>query len=343
WLTNYVRPRIRALVAPRDVPEDLWKKCPSCGTMLYTKDLVANLWVCPECSHHMRLGAKDRLDMLFDEAAYELVELPKIPADPLKFRDNKRYVDRLRDAQTKTKRDDAIMVAHGKLGGSPTVIAAFDFSFMGGSMGIAVGEGIVTAARLAVAQEAALIVIPASGGARMQEGILSLMQMPRTVVASQQVKEAGLPYIVVFTDPTTGGVSASFAMLGDVHIAETGAQIGFAGARVIEETMRQTLPDGFQRAEFLHSHGMVDMVVHRKELKSSIARVLQLLREPHKEPTATDDAAATAAAIATSVNGADTGGELTSTAPANGEVPQATEANHGTDSLEEMPADATKN
>ena len=336
WLTNYVRPRIRALVAPREVPEDLWKKCPSCGSMVYTKDLIANFSVCTECDHHMRLDAKQRLDMMFDEAAYELVELPKIPADPLKFRDNKRYVDRLRDAQSKTSRDDAIMVAHGKLGGQPTVIAAFDFSFMGGSMGIAVGEGIVTAARLAVAQEAALIVIPASGGARMQEGILALMQMPRTVVASQQVREAGLPYIVVFTDPTTGGVSASFAMLGDIHIAETGAQIGFAGARVIEETMRQTLPDGFQRAEFLHSHGMVDMVVHRKNLKSSIARILQLLRQPHK--AAEEQPAAALNGAATSPDTTDTTDDIVSTASPDKDGGDATG-----DELENMPADATKN
>ena len=322
WLANYVRPRIRALVAPRDVPEDLWHKCPSCGSMVYVKYLVANLSVCPECSHHMRLGAKQRLDMMFDDGAYELVALPKIPADPLKFRDNKRYVDRLRDAQSKTGRDDAIMVAHGKLGGMPTVIAAFDFSFMGGSMGIAVGEGIVTAARLAVAQEAALIVIPASGGARMQEGILSLMQMPRTVVASQQVREAGLPYIVVFTDPTTGGVSASFAMLGDVHIAETGAQIGFAGARVIEETMRQTLPDGFQRAEFLHSHGMVDIVVNRKELKPTIARILGLLMQPRMDVSTPAKPAAAGALNGTGKGDKPTGAAAkTAVKPALGNIP----------------------
>ena len=278
--------------------------------MIYNKDLVANNMVCPECSHHMRLNAKQRLELMFDNGAYELVELPKTPADPLKFRDSKRYADRLRDAKSKTGRDDAIMVAHGSIDGVKTVIAAFDFSFMGGSMGIAVGEGIVTAARLAVAQEAALIVVPASGGARMQEGILSLMQMPRTVIASQQVREAGLPYIVVFTDPTTGGVSASFAMLGDVHIAETGAQIGFAGARVIEETMRQTLPDGFQRAEFLHSHGMVDLVVHRKDLKATLGRILNLLTKPYAEAQKPAPKAAT--------NGANGNGNGAAASKANG-------------------------
>ncbi|MBV6631810.1 MAG: acetyl-CoA carboxylase, carboxyltransferase subunit beta [Alphaproteobacteria bacterium] len=287
WLSNYVRPRIRALVgAQRDVPEDLWDKCPSCDAMIFRKDLIANMKVCTQCDHHMRLRAEERLEMVFDDGEYERIELPKNPVDPLKFRDNKRYVDRLRDAQSKTGQDDAIAVAHGSIGGNNAVVAAFDFAFMGGSMGIGVGEGIVAAAKLAVAQDAALIVIPASGGARMQEGILSLMQMPRTVVATQQVKEAGLPYIVVFSDPTTGGVSASFAMLGDIHIAERGAQIGFAGARVIEETMRQTLPDGFQRAEFLHSHGMVDIVVHRRELRKTLGQVLTLLRQPVRKLTA---------------------------------------------------------
>lgn len=280
WLTNFVRPKIRALVAQRDVPENLWDKCPSCDAMIFRKDLLANHRVCPHCDHHMRLGSKERMALLFDHEEYDRVELPKSPVDPLKFRDSKRYVDRLRDAQSKSGMDDAILVAHGRIGGVKAVVAAFDFGFMGGSMGVAVGDGIVTAARLAVAQEAALIVVPASGGARMQEGILSLMQMPRTVIASQQVKEAGLPYIVVLTDPTTGGVTASFAMLGDIQIAESGAQIGFAGARVIEETMRQTLPDGFQRAEFLHSHGMVDLVVKRHKLKKTLARILRLLCDP---------------------------------------------------------------
>ena len=280
WIDNYVRPKIRALVAPRDVPENLWQKCPKCGSMLFQKDLEQNLDVCTHCGFHLRIGPKARLALMFDNGEYQAIELPKVPVDPLKFRDQKRYSDRLKDAQAKTGAVDAIVVAHGTMGNSPVVIAAFDFSFMGGSMGVAVGEGIVAAARLAVLQKASLIVIPASGGARMQEGILSLMQMPRTVIATQMVKEVGLPYIVLLTDPTTGGVSASFAMLGDVHIAEPGAQIGFAGARVIEETIRETLPEGFQRAEYLRDHGMVDMVVERKDLRQTLINLIDLLRHP---------------------------------------------------------------
>jgi acetyl-CoA carboxylase carboxyl transferase subunit beta len=227
----------------------------------------------------MRIGAKERLKMLFDEGDYQTIELPETPLDPLKFRDRKRYTERLKEAQAKTDTTEAILVAHGKMGGAPVVIAAFDFTFMGGSMGMAVGEALLAAAKLAVLQEAPLITIPSSGGARMQEGILSLMQMPRTVIAVEQVKEAGLPYIVLLSDPTTGGVSASFAMLGDIALAEPGAVIGFAGQRVIEETIRETLPEGFQRAEYLLEHGMVDMVVHRRELRETIIRLLQLLRE----------------------------------------------------------------
>jgi acetyl-CoA carboxylase carboxyl transferase subunit beta len=280
WLNNYVRPKIRALVAPREVPENLWHKCPSCEAMIFHRELEENLHVCQHCGFHMRLDPDKRLAILFDDGAYQVVELPKTPVDPLKFRDTKRYADRLKEAQVKAQRSDAIIVAFGKMSGIDVVIAAFDFRFMGGSMGIGVGEGLLSAAKLAVLQEAPLIVVPASGGARMQEGILSLMQMPRTVIAVEMVKEAGLPYIVVLTDPTTGGVTASFAMLGDIQIAEQGAQIGFAGARVIEDTIRETLPEGFQRSEYLLEHGMVDMVVHRKDLRATLSRVLRLLRHP---------------------------------------------------------------
>ncbi len=280
WLSNYVRPKIRALVAPREVPENLWHKCPSCEAMIFHREMEDDLHVCRHCGHHMRIDPAKRLSMLFDNGDYQLVDLPKTPVDPLKFRDTKRYTDRLKEAQAKAARNDAIVVAFGKMGGMDVVIAAFDFRFMGGSMGIAVGEGLLSAAKLAVLQEAPLIVIPASGGARMQEGILSLMQMPRTVIAVEMVKEAGLPYIVVLTDPTTGGVTASFAMLGDIQIAEKGAQIGFAGARVIEDTIRETLPEGFQRSEYLLDHGMVDMVVHRKDLRDTLTRILHLLRHP---------------------------------------------------------------
>lgn len=280
WITNYVRPKIRALVAPReDVPDNLWDKCVSCGHMIFHRELEELLRVCPNCGHHMRIGPERRMEILFDEGAYELVELPAVQADPLKFRDRERYADRLRKARSKTGEQDAIRVGQGRIGGQPAVVAAFDFSFMGGSMGLAVGEGLVTAAREALRRRAALIAVPSSGGARMQEGILSLMQLPRTVIAVQMVREAGLPYVVLLTDPTTGGVSASFAMLGDVQIAEPGAVIGFAGARVIEETIRETLPPGFQRAEYLLEHGMLDMVVPRRELHATLARLLGLLMD----------------------------------------------------------------
>lgn len=280
WLTNFVRPKIRALVRKTEVPDNLWDTCPSCGKMIFHRDLEANQRVCTHCGHHMRLPAKRRLETLFDDGAYARIELPKTIQDPLKFRDQKKYTDRIKAAREKTGEQDAILVAHGRLGGVQTVIAVFDFEFQGGSMGVAVGEALIAAARLAVLQQAPLIVIPASGGARMQEGILSLMQLPRTVIAAEEVKEAGLPYIVLLTDPTTGGVSASFAMLGDIAISEPGATIGFAGARVIEETIREKLPAGFQKAEYLLDHGMVDMVVHRHELRATLARLLKLLTEP---------------------------------------------------------------
>lgn len=280
WLTNFIRPKIKGLMRKADVPENLWDKCPACTKMIFHRDLETNQRVCPHCGHHLRLRAKQRLESLFDDGAYTRIELPKTPADPLRFRDSKRYADRLKDAREKTSETDALMVAHGRMGGLPVVAAAFDFDFMGGSMGIAVGEGLVAAAKLAVLQQASLVVIPSSGGARMQEGILSLMQLPRTVIAAEQVKEAGLPFIVILADPTTGGVSASFAMLGDIQIAEPAAIIGFAGARVIEETIREKLPAGFQRAEYLLDHGMVDMVVHRHKLRETLVRTLKLLLQP---------------------------------------------------------------
>jgi acetyl-CoA carboxylase carboxyl transferase subunit beta len=280
WLTNYVRPKIRALVRKPDVPDNLWDKCPACAKMIFHRELEANQRVCPHCGHHMRLSAQRRLRSIFDDASFSVIELPGTPTDPLRFRDTKRYADRLKQAREKTSLIDAVVVAHGTLGGVPAVIAAFEFDFMGGSMGVAVGEALIAAARLAVLQQAPLIVIPASGGARMQEGALSLMQMPRSVIAVDEVKEAGLPFIVVLADPTTGGVSASFAMLGDIAIAEPGAVIGFAGARVIEETIREKLPPGFQRAEYLRDHGMVDIVVHRHQLRETLIRILSLLTAP---------------------------------------------------------------
>lgn len=277
WLRNFVRPKIRAFVRKKDMPENLWETCPECGQMLFRRELEANLRVCQECGFHMRLGPEMRLKMLFDQGAYKKIELPEAPADPLKFRDRRRYLDRLKDARSKTGAKDAVVVAHGRIGGVNTVVAAFNFDFLGGSMGAAVGEAILTAARLAVLQEAPLVIVPASGGARMQEGAVSLMQMARTTVAVKEVKEAGLPYVVVLTNPTTGGVTASFAMLGDVTIAEPGAVIGFAGVRVIEVTIRESLPEEFQRSEYLLKHGMIDMVVPRSKLRDTLARILGIL------------------------------------------------------------------
>ncbi len=278
WLKDFVRPKLRELVGgQKNIPEDLWDKCPKCSQMIFHRDREKNLGVCQHCGHHMRLGAKQRLEMLFDDGTYRTIGLDNPVTDPLKFRDRRKYAERLKEARTRTGADDALTVAHGTMGGIDVVIAALDFAFMGGSMGVAVGEGILAAARLAVARNAPLIVVTSSGGARMQEGILSLMQMARTTIAVDQVREAGLPYIVVLTDPTTGGVSASFAMLGDVAIAESGALIGFAGARVIEQTIRETLPEGFQKAEFLLQHGMVDMVVRRHELRDTLIRIVGLL------------------------------------------------------------------
>ncbi|MCR9174455.1 MAG: acetyl-CoA carboxylase, carboxyltransferase subunit beta [Alphaproteobacteria bacterium] len=283
WLTNAVLPKIQALVG-REMPDNLWHKCPACGQMIFHADLATNHRVCSECDHHMRLPPMERLKLLFDGGLVEPIELGKPAIDPLKFRDRKRYSDRLREAQSKTGRNDAIVVAHGTIEGNAAVVAAFDFDFMGGSMGSSVGEGLVRAAKLAETQDAALIIVPSSGGARMQEGILSLMQMPRTVAAVERFKETGRPFVVLLTDPTTGGVTASFAMLGDLHISEPGAIIGFAGQRVIQETIREQLPEGFQKAEYLLEHGMVDAVVHRHKLKQTLGGLLGLLMDP--EPKA---------------------------------------------------------
>ena len=281
WLSDFIRPRIRSFVEPKEVPDNLWQKCDSCEGMLFHRDLKDNMNVCYHCGHHLRITVKDRLAILFDGGQYEKIDIPDVALDPLKFRDQKKYIDRLKDTQAKTGLKDAITLAKGTIGGNKVVIAAFDLRFMGGSMGMAVGEGIVRAAEEAVKTKSAFIVVPSSGGARMQEGMLSLVQMPRTIIGVEMVKDAGLPYIVLLTDPTTGGVSASFAMVGDIHIAEPKSMIGFAGRRVIEETVRETLPADFQTAEYLREHGMVDMVVPRKELHDTIARILGLLMKPH--------------------------------------------------------------
>jgi acetyl-CoA carboxylase carboxyl transferase subunit beta len=288
WLTDFVRPKIKALVRSNrpDVPENLWVQCPNCERMIFHRDLESNQRVCPHCSHHFRVGPDYRFESLFDEGSWTRIELPHVPVDPLKFRDRKRYADRLKEAQSKTGRNDAIEAAHGQIDGLSLVVAVMNFEFMAGSMGCALGEGLLAAARLAALQEAAFVVVTASGGARMQEGALSLMQMPRTTIAIEEVKEAGLPYIAILTDPTTGGVTASFAMLGDIAIAEPGAQIGFAGRRVIEQTIREQLPADFQTAEYLLAHGMIDMVVHRFELRATLARIIRLLLRPNLDPDA---------------------------------------------------------
>ncbi len=276
WITNYVRPKINSMLGRREMPENLWIKCPETGEMVFHKDLEENQWVIPASGHHMRIAAKDRLRFFFDDGRYELLENPKVAVDPLKFRDEKRYVDRLRDARTKTAMEDAILNATGSIDGLEVMVTVQDFAFMGGSLGLAAGEAIIHGFETALKRRLPLVLFAASGGARMQEGILSLMQLPRTTVAVDRLKEAGLPYVVVLTNPTTGGVTASYAMLGDVHIAEPGALIGFAGPRVIEQTIREKLPEGFQRAEYLMEHGMVDMVVPRTELKATIARLLKI-------------------------------------------------------------------
>ena len=277
WITNYVRPKINSMLGRRDMPENLWIKDPETGEMVFHKDLESNQFVIPSSGHHMKISARERLKYFFDDGKFDVLENPKVAVDPLKFRDEKRYTDRLREAKTKTGIEDAILNAFGSVEGLPIVATIQDFSFMGGSLGMAAGEAIVHAFETAIQMRRPLVLFAASGGARMQEGILSLMQLARTTVAVDRLKEAGLPYIVVLTNPTTGGVTASYAMLGDVHIAEPGALIGFAGPRVIEQTIREKLPEGFQRAEYLMEHGMVDMVVSRLDLRLTISRLLKIL------------------------------------------------------------------
>jgi acetyl-CoA carboxylase carboxyl transferase subunit beta len=277
WINSVVRPKIRNILRKKELPDNLWVKCPETGQMIYYKDLESNQFVVPGSNYHMRMSAEARLKSLFDNAQYETLPLPEVPVDPLRFRDERRYTDRLKDARSKTGLADAVLAAAGELNGQKIVAAVQDFDFLGGSLGTAAGEAIIAVMRAAVMRNAPLILFAASGGARMQEGILSLMQMPRTTVAVQELREAGLPYVVVLTHPTTGGVTASYAMLGDIQIAEPGALIGFAGPRVIEQTIREQLPNGFQRAEYLHDHGMVDMVVHRHALRETLARICHLL------------------------------------------------------------------
>ena len=299
WISNVVRPKIRGLLNRRETPENLWIKCPETGQLVFFKDVEANQFVIPGSNYHMRMGANARLKSMFDGETWLDVGVPEVPADPLKFRDQRRYADRLKDARTKTGMNDAIKLGFGRLEGIPVVIGVQDFDFMGGSLGMAAGEAIVKGLETAIDRGTPFIMFAASGGARMQEGILSLMQMPRTTVAVEMLPEAKRPYIVVLTNPTTGGVTASYAMLGDVQIAEPGALIGFAGPRVIEQTIREKLPPGFQRSEYLKEHGMVDMVVHRHEMRATLGRICRLLTKaapnaPRATMPATDDVAAPA-------------------------------------------------
>src|SRR5450631_566042 len=286
WISNVVPPKVRSLLR-RETPENLWVKCPESGELVFHKDLEANLFVVPGSGYHMRLSPKARLENLFDGAMYEELPTPEVPLDPLKFRDVKRYTDRLKEYRLKTGAPDAVKLAIGKLESMEVVAAVQDFDFLGGSLGMAAGEAIITGMTTAVERHAPFIIFTASGGARMQEGIFSLMQMPRTTIAVQRLRNAKLPYIVVLTNPTTGGVTASYAMLGDIHIAEPGAVIGFAGARVIEQTIRERLPEGFQRAEYLEAHGMIDIVVPRQEMRATLARLCALMtRTPPMEQAA---------------------------------------------------------
>ncbi len=276
WISN-VGPKIRSFLGRREVPENLWIKCPETGQLVFHKDVEANQWVIPGSNYHMRMSATARLKATFDNETWLDIAVPGVAADPLKFRDEKKYADRIKDARAKTGMNDAVKLGYGKLEGLPIVAAAQDFDFMGGSLGMAAGEAVIKGLETAVEKQTPFILFVASGGARMQEGILSLMQMPRTTVGVQRLRKVKKPYIVVLTNPTTGGVTASYAMLGDVQIAEPGALIGFAGPRVIEQTIREKLPEGFQRAEYLRDHGMVDLVVHRHEMRKTIARICKLM------------------------------------------------------------------
>jgi len=317
WIDNFVRPKIRSFLnTKRDTPENLWVKDPDSGEMVFYRDLEANQWVVPNSGYHMKIKPADRLATFFDGGVYDVVPLPGVAQDPLKFRAQKRYVDQLKEARVKTGEDDAVLVATGKLYQRDVTVAVQDFDFMAGSLGMAAGQGIITGLETAANRKTPFVLFVASGGARMQEGILSLMQMPRTTVAVLRLREAGLPFFVVFTNPTTGGVTASYAMLGDVHLAEPGALICFAGPRVIEQTIREKLPKGFQRSEYLYEHGMVDMVVHRHNLRSTIGSLAGILMRA--EPV----------------------DELTTTAPARVSMREAAVAAEGDDDLATPPPEA---
>ena len=310
WINNVVRPRIRSFLKPKDTgSENLWVKDPESGEMVFYRDLEANMWVVPNSGYHMKIKAADRLATFLDEGQYKTIPLPSVAQDPLKFRDSKRYTDRLKEQRLKTGTEDAVTVATGELFGQAVTVAVQDFDFMGGSLGLAAGSAIVTGLETAAAKKTPFVLFVSSGGARMQEGILSLMQMPRTTVGVLRLREAGLPFIVVFTNPTTGGVTASYAMLGDVHIAEPGALIGFAGPRVIEQTIREKLPKGFQRSEYLYEHGMVDMVVHRHNLRQTIGSIVGILTKAPVREELSENAPARLAAPVPVTSGEDLVGE----------------------------------
>ena len=277
WIKETVLPRFKALVNRNEPEETLWIKCISCSQMIFHKEFSDNNNVCKACGFHGALSAQERINFLFDKNTIESIPIPTVKVDPLKFRDKKKYIDRIKDAQSKTKLEDALLVSYGYINNIPMVLACFDFSFMAGSMGRYVGDGLILASKEAIKRKCSLLVVPSSGGARMQEGIFSLMQMPRSVIAVNKLKKEKLPYIVLLANPTTGGVTASFAMLGDVHIAEPGAIVGFAGRRVIEETVKENLPENFQTAEYLKSHGMVDLVIPRSEQREKISKLLKSL------------------------------------------------------------------
>ncbi len=304
WIANFVRPRIKSLIGGKtgDTPENLWRKCPSCGEMIFHRDLEAAQNVCPQCNYHMRIGPLERFAAIFDAGVYEEMPPPDVPVDPLKFRGEKKYSDELKAVRGKTGRQEALQAARGTIDGMPVMVAVQPFDFLGGSLGMGVGEALVLAMEAAVNEKRPFILFVSSGGARMQEGILSLMQMPRVTIGVSMLRDAGLPYIVVLTDPTFGGVSASYAMLGDIHLAEPGARIGFSGQRVIEQTIRERLPEGFQRAEFLLDHGIVDMVVHRHEMRATLSRLAHLLmKRARPRSRATPPPVLTGKAVRTSI------------------------------------------
>lgn len=284
WLSKLTPPGVKKIFTKRDTPDNLWVKCPKSGEMVFHADLEAALHVTP-AGHHMRIGPEYRLAYTFDDGKYEKLETPAVASDPLKFKDDRKYTERLKTARAKTGMDDAVAIAVGRIEGIETLVLVQNFAFMGGSLGMAAGDAFITACEQAVARGLPMVAFTAAGGARMQEGALSLMQLPRTTIGVQEMREAGLPYIVVLTDPTTGGVTASYAMIGDVHLAEPDALICFAGPRVIEQTIREKLPEGFQRSEYLQAKGMIDQVVHRKDMRVTLGKILSVLMDKKRRPS----------------------------------------------------------